>query len=275
MKSRKIYIILLTVFLLIAVVSGGVCVYLIRDAGASAESFDDLEELIAIPTESAAQFVPPESIADSIDSPDDPGSPEETVAPDSIEASIAYEKYKALYEQNEDFVGWISIADTSISYPVMQSVDNPGFYLKHSFDKTYSNYGVPYLDEACTAGVSNNLIIYGHNMNNGTMFHDLLKYSDASYWEAHQFIQFDTLSHLGEYQIVLVFRFDANHEDFRYNKYTDMDEAAFIDFMDQCRSRQLYVTGVSVEYGDEMLTLSTCEYSQDNGRFIVLAKKID
>lgn len=270
MKTKNIYIALIAVFLLIAVVAGCVCIHQSRDAKASADAFNDLENLIAMPTEPADATIPTDSTADATD----PSEPAETVDPELEKAQTAYEKYKALYEQNNDFIGWISIEGTNVNYPVMQSTDNPDFYLKHGFDKAYSNYGVPYLDEACATGLSNNLVIYGHNMKNGTMFHDLLKYSATGYWEEHPSIRFDTLSQLSEYQVVLVFRFNTNHEDFRYNEYTDMNEAEFIEFMEECRSRQLYDTGIAVEYGDELLTLSTCEYTYENGRFVVLAKKV-
>lgn len=267
MKTKNIYIALIAVFLLIAAIAGGICIHQFRDAKASADAFSKLEDLIAVPTEPAEEPTPTESAPDVT-------APAETIAPELAEAQTAYEKYKALYEQNNNFVGWITIEDTNIGYPVMQSVDDPDFYLKHGFDKSYSDYGVPYLDEACATGLSNNLVIYGHNMKNGTMFHDLLKYSATGYWEEHPIIRFDTLSQLNEYQVVLAFRFDTNNETFRYNEYTDMNEEEFIEFMEECRSRQLYDTGVTVEYGDELLTLSTCEYSYENGRFVVLAKKI-
>ena len=267
MKTKNIYIALIAVFLLIAVIAGCVCIRQSRDTKASADAFNELENLIATPTEPTNAT---NSTADATTS----SEPEETIDPELAEAQVAYEKYKALYEQNNDFVGWISIESTNISYPVMQSVDNPDFYLKHGFDKAYSNFGVPYLDEACATGLSNNLVIYGHNMKNGSMFHDLLKYSAIGYWEEHPIIHFDTLSQLNEYQVVLVFRFDTNHEDFRYNEFTDMNEEEFIEFMEECRKRQLYDTGVAVEYGHELLTLSTCEYTYENGRFVVLAKKI-
>lgn len=270
MKTKNIYITLITVFLLIAVVAGCVCIHQSHDAKASADAFNELEDLIAMPTEPTYETSP----TTSTDVDTAPSQPEETIDPELAEAQTAYEKYKALYEQNKDFIGWISIENTNISYPVMQSVDNPDFYLKHSFDKGYSDYGVPYLDEACATGLSNNLVIYGHNMKNGTMFHDLLKYSATGYWEAHPIIRFDTLSQLNEYQVVLAFRFDTNDEDFRYNEYTDMNEEEFIEFMEECRSRQLYDTGIAVEYGDALLTLSTCEYTYENGRFVVLAKKV-
>lgn len=270
MKTKNTYIALIAVFLLIAVIAGCVCFCQFRDSKASADAFSELENLIATPTEPTDATAPSNPTVDATA----PTEPAETIAPELAEAQSAYEKYKALYEQNNDFVGWISIEDTKISYPVMQSIDNPDFYLKHGFDKSYSNYGVPYLDEACATGLSNNLVIYGHNMKDGSMFHDLLKYSATGYWEEHPIIRFDTLIQLSEYQVVLAFRFDTNNETFRYNEYTHMNEEEFIEFMEECRSRQLYDTGVAVEYGDELLTLSTCEYTYENGRFVVLAKKV-
>lgn len=120
-------------------------------------------------------------------------SDEEMVAE---EAAKAYEKYGALYEQNNDFVGWIQIDGTNINYPVMQTPDNPDYYLKHSFENTWSDYGVPYLDEACVIGQSNNLVIYGHHMSNGSMFCDLELYSDPAFCMEHPVIRFDTLSSL-------------------------------------------------------------------------------
>ena len=77
---------------------------------------------------------------------------------DCIEGRADKLKYGALFEQNNDFVGWISIDETSIHYPVMQTPDNPDYYLKHGFDKAYSNYGVPYIDEGCAPGLSNNIV---------------------------------------------------------------------------------------------------------------------
>ena len=263
MKNKKIYIALIALFLLIAVVSGGICIHQLSDAREAADSFRDLEDMLILPTVSVQ---PTESIAST--------EPAETVDPEITEAKATFEKYKTLYEQNEDLVGWISIKGTAVNYPVMQSVDRPDFYLKHGFDRQYSRYGVPYLDEACATGLSNNLVIYGHNMKNGTMFHDLLNYTSEDFRKENPIIHFDTLSRMGEYQVVLVFPFDTDNESFCYNEYTDMDEAEFVEFMEQCRQRQLYDTGISVSYGDELLTLSTCEYTYKNGRFVVVAKRI-
>lgn len=147
----------------------------------------------------------------------------------------------------------------------MQTPDNPDYYLKHGFDKAYSNYGVPYIDEGCAPGLSNNIVIYGHHMNDGTMFADLCGYADRGFYEGHKTIRFDTLSGSGEYEVVAAFRFNTNRDTFRYNEYTNMDEAEFAEFLENVRARALYDTDMEVEYGDTLLTLSTCEYTYKNG----------
>lgn len=202
MKTKNIYIALVALFLLAAVVFSGIFFHQYNDGKESQEAFNELESMISEP------------IDDEI-----------------AEALEAMAKYQALYEQNEDFVGWIKIENTLISYPVMQSIDNPDFYLKHAFDRSYSNYGVPYVDEACATGLSNNIIIYGHNMSNSSMFADLLKYASQDYYEAHPLICFDTISRLSQYQIVAVFRFDTNNETFHFNEFTDMNEEEFAEYM--------------------------------------------
>ena len=190
------------------------------------------------------------------------------------EAAKAYEKYGALYEQNNDFVGWIQIDGTNINYPVMQTPDNPDYYLKHSFEKTWSDYGVPYLDEACVIGQSNNLVIYGHHMSNGSMFCDLELYSDPAFCMEHPVIRFDTLSSFGEYEVIAVFRYNTNQETFRYDREVNMDETRFSWFMEQVHARELFSTGKDASFGDQLLTLSTCEYTYKNGRLVVVARKV-
>ena len=97
------------------------------------------------------------------------------------EELTAFEKYADVYAQNSDLVGWITVPGTRIDYPVMQTKDNPNFYLKHAFDKSYSSYGVPYMQENCDVGISDNLVLYGHHMNNGSMFSDLCKYESEDF----------------------------------------------------------------------------------------------
>lgn len=97
-------------------------------------------------------------------------------------------KYADLYAQNNDFIGWIRIADTVIDYPVMQSKDSPNFYLDHNFNKEYSRFGVPYMQENCNLQ-SDNIVIYGHNMKNKSMFNELTKYKDKDFYNTHRYIQ--------------------------------------------------------------------------------------
>jgi len=107
------------------------------------------------------------------------------------EEMTAFDKYADVYAQNSDFVGWVSIPGTRIDYPVMQTKDNPDFYLKHAFDKSYSSYGVPYVQENCDIGISDNLVLYGHHMNNGSMFSDLCKYESEDFYQEHKSVRGD------------------------------------------------------------------------------------
>lgn len=188
----------------------------------------------------------------------------------------AYDKYAAVYEQNSDFIGWISIEDTKINYPVMQTPGNKDFYLKHAFDKSYSEYGVPYMQENCKLGLSDNCVIYGHHMQDGSMFADLCKYESEDFYKEHKTIHFDTLAGFGEYEIVCVFKTAAYSADgFKYYHFVDAADAAeFNSFLSTCQSLALYDTGVSAEYGDKLITLSTCEYSRSNGRMVIVAKLV-
>ena len=229
------------------------------DQKQSAEAFDHIADMVVEETE-----------PDATEQPEEPG---ETVAPPAL---TAYEKYAAVYEQNPDFVGWISIDGTNINYPVMQTPSNPDFYLKHAFDKSYSDYGVPYVQENCDLEQSDNVVIYGHHMNNGSMFSDLCKYESEDFYQEHKIVRFDTLADFGEYEIVAAFKTVAYSQGgFKYYHFVNAeDEAAFDEFIAECKSLALYDTGVSAEYGDKLITLSTCEYSRTNGRMVIVAKLV-
>ncbi len=249
-KTKKVIGIKVTlIFAFIALVAGAFYMSQVKDANNSQESFEQLEIIV---------------------------NENEVVEPtaEQTEQELAYAKYEELLAQNNDFIGWIKIEGTNVNYPVMQTIDTPNFYLKHNFEKQYSDYGVPYLDEECFVDLTNNLVIYGHNMKNGTMFTDLEKYDSKEFWDEHQIINFDTMAEFSEYQVMYAFRFDTNNETFCYNDYVDMNEEEFAEFMAECEKRMAYDTGIRAEYGDEILTLSTCEYTHENGRFVVVAKKV-
>lgn len=225
------------------------------DEKQSAESFENIAALVQEETPPADEPQESEALP-----------PEQT----------AFEKYEAVYEQNSDFVGWISINGTNIDYPVMQTIDNPNYYLKRSFEKQYSDYGVPYVQENCDLGLSDNCVIYGHHMNNGTMFADLCKYESEDFYQSHKTIRFDMLSGFGEYEILAVFKTVAYSEQgFKYYHFVNADSAEDFDaYISKCKELALYDTGVTAEYGDRLITLSTCEYSRKNGRMVIVAKKI-
>ena len=259
-KKQKILIVGAVLFAALFLFSGVMMAWQYADGKQSADAFDAVADLIQ-----PVEMPQPGTI---------PGIEGSTEEPDP--ELIALEKYAAVHEQNSDFVGWVSIDGTNINYPVMQTIDNPNFYLKRGFEKQYSNYGVPYVQENCALGISDNMVIYGHHMNNGSMFADLCKYEREDFYQEHPTIHFDTLSSLGEYEIVAVFKTVAYSEDgFKYYHFVDAeDETAFDAFISQCKALALYDTGVSAKYGDKLLTLSTCEYSRTNGRMVVVAKLI-
>lgn len=184
------------------------------------------------------------------------------------------DQYGTLFEQNPDMIGWIAIEDTIINYPVMQTPDNPNFYLKHNFEKAYSDYGVPYVSANCTINPpSDNITIFGHHMNSGKMFCALENYKSETFYHEHSIIRFDTRAGFGEYKILIVFK--VNPADFEYPQFsTAENETEFDEYVRRCKALSFYDTGVTAEYGDKLITLSTCEYSGQNNRLVVVAKKI-
>ena len=185
--------------------------------------------------------------------------------------------YAPLYAQNPDFFGWIEIPDTVVNYPVMHTPEDPEFYLHRAFDGSNAYSGVPFLDANCFLGCGN-YIVYGHHMKNGTQFATIPNYKDEDYWQEHPAIRFDTLYETGVYDVIAAFYSQAYPANavgvFRYYQYTDLrEEEAFAEYVAQVKDAALYDTGIEVEYGDQLLTLSTCEYHRTNGRFVVVAKK--
>ena len=184
-----------------------------------------------------------------------------------------------LYLENADMVGWIQIEGTSIDYPVMQTPADPNYYLKHDFEKNYTDYGCPFMQADCDAlAPSDNLIIYGHNMKDGSMFADLAKYRNKDFWQAHKTVWFDTELGSSAYEIFAVIHttVQADAAD-AFLFYLFVDAASteeFADYVSACQVRALYDTGMSAQYGDKLLTLSTCDNITDNGRWLVIAKRI-
>ena len=176
-----------------------------------------------------------------------------------------------LIKQNPDCVAWVRIEKTKIDYPIMQTKDKPQYYLRRNFNKEYSYIGTPFLDAACDMETSPNLIVYGHNMRDGTMFADLIKYKQKQFGVNNPIIQLITPNGCRRYVVIAVAR--VRNDDAWYS-YTDTtDEIMFNEFKSHIESKSLYTINGKMEYGDSFLTLSTCEYSQTNGRLIIIAKR--
>ena len=211
------------------------------------------------------------------DIPPGGGSPGEKEEQAGREPEVSVIDLRSLQHQYPDVRGWLTIPEVGIDYPVMQTKDTPNFYLKHAFDKSYSSYGVPYMQENCDVGISDNLMLYGHHMNNGSMFSDLCKYESEDFYQDHKTIHFDTLDSFGEYEVIAAFKTVAYSEQgFKYYHFVRAEqEEDFDEFIAKCKELALYDTGVTAEYGDQLITLSTCEYSRTNGRMVVVAKLLE
>ncbi|MDE6606951.1 MAG: class B sortase [Lachnospiraceae bacterium] len=189
------------------------------------------------------------------------------------------DEYKVLYNKNKSLIGWVKIDDTLIDYPVMQTVNNE-YYLTHNLEQEYDKNGSIFMDKDCDVlKPSTNLIIYGHHMKSGRMFGNLNKYSSKKYYEEHPMIQFDTLYEKGTYAIMYVFRsrvYNENEITFKYYQFIDANSAEeFNSNMEEMSKLSLYDTGVTAGYGDRLLTLSTCDSTEQDGRFVVVAKKVN
>ena len=199
-------------------------------------------------------------------------------SPSEEQKSKIFPEYQELYKQNPDMVGWVSIEGTSINYPVMQRRQDDGYYLNHDFEGKKNKNGLPFLDGSCDTQASNILLIYGHHMKNGRMFGGLMEYKDEDFYDAHPTIRFDTLYEAAEFEVVAVLLSKVclqTEEGFRYYRLDGTETPdGFERYIQHVKKRALYDTGISARYGDQLLILSTCEYSTKNGRLAVIAKKV-
>ncbi len=197
---------------------------------------------------------------------------------EEVEIPDILPEYQSLYASNHSLVGWIRIDDTNIDYPVMQTVNNE-YYLKHDFDQNYDKNGCIFLDADCKLYPrSTNLIVYGHHMKSGKMFGQLDKYMEEDFWAKHPSFTFDTIYEKGTYLVMYVFKSQIYKEDeitFKYYQFIDVNsETEFNSNMNEMARMSLYDTGVTATYGDDILTLSTCDQTRDMGRFVVVAKRL-
>lgn len=199
--------------------------------------------------------------------------------------------YRSLYDMNTDMIGWLYIEDTVVDYPVMQTPEDENYYLTRDFYRNENANGTLIMDTDSIVGVgvayndysngqkpSTNLIIHGHTMRNGDMFGSLDLYADEEYGRNHSIICFDSLYEEREYELIAVFYsqvYNKSDEVFKYYKFFQADtQAEFNDWYNNIKLMSLYDTGVEAEYGDEFITLSCCAYHVEDGRFVVVGRRI-
>ncbi len=184
--------------------------------------------------------------------------------------------YRKLKEDNGDLVGWVRIEGTVIDYPVMQTVNDPDYYLHRGFDREYSTYGMIYMDATCDLkGECPNYVLYGHHMRNGSMFARLDDYKNKEFYEEHPVIGFDTLDEVGSYEVAGVIHLPASEIDLDFlGLLAARSEEDYGRFIEYVKENAYYETGITPVWPEQLLTLSTCEYSVKDGRLLVIARKI-
>ncbi|HBU11416.1 MAG TPA: hypothetical protein DEB31_01385, partial [Clostridiales bacterium] len=181
-----------------------------------------------------------------------------------------------------DLAGWLKVDGTNIDYPVMYTQEEDGqFYLYRTFEKQNdpSLRGTLFIDYNCSIDPrSANLLIHGHNMKNGSMFHTLTSYLLEDFYWDFPTIEYSTLYEAAEYEIVSVFLskvYNKTDDVFKFYQFYDAKtKEEFDDYIKNIKELELYDTGVTAEFGDELISLATCEYSQEDGRIVVVARKM-
>lgn len=192
--------------------------------------------------------------------------------------------FDKLLEINKETIGWLKIPGTNIDTVVLQHPDDSDgsyYYLDHDFYNNYSKAGSLFLDRRNTISgkdSSDNMIIYGHNMSDGTMFSQLLKYKDISFLQKNPIINFNTICGNFDYKIIGCFVTNVRSDQgevFSYNNMLNFsNEQKYKDFIDEVNARTYFSTGIETEYGDKFLTLSTCTYEFEDARFVVIARQV-
>jgi sortase B len=272
---KVLYTITIIVLLVVFAFSAFQVVNYVVESKRQAEKFDALaqikqEAMQNAATEPAKPEQPEETTGQAEDATEPTGETEET-EPQMLP------QYAALYEMNSDIVGWLTIPNTRVDYPVMQTPDRPNYYLERNFEKNFSAQGCLYArEEADIQKPSDNITIYGHNMLNGSMLAALHSYIDKEKWEENNLIFFDTLYEYHVYEIFAVFKTTASlGKGFAYHQLIDAEsEEAFNEYIATCKELAFYDTGITPVYGDKLICLSTCEYTLSNGRLVVMARRI-
>lgn len=270
-----LYRLIILVLVAVLLVSGFFIVRYVINSAQQKSEYDALAARVESSRQEAVRSTEP-----AVPVPEKPavsGEAESTAPAEPTEPTLLPD-YASLYEENSDMVGWMVIDGVGVNYPVMQTPDRPDYYLYRNFNKQDNVYGCLYAREACDVFTpSDNVTIYGHRMNDGTMFGSLKKLRDKSFWEEYHTIQFDTIYEHHEYTIFAVFQTSsAVGVGFPYHLFITADsEEEFDEFVATCKDLAFYDTGITPEYGDKIICLSTCVQHNSLGRMVVAAVRTD
>lgn len=260
--SPVVHRLIIIVLLAVGIGCGVYLVHYYADAQYSLEKMRQMESSLSRP-QSAVQSAP--------------SSAEEAASSSSAVPNIL-PQLQTFYSKNHDLIGWLSIDGTNIKYPVMFTPNSAEYYLHRNFEKKDEARGLPFLDAGTDLNHSSNYLIYGHNMKDGTEFADLVKYRSKSYWQKHPTIRFDTLYEAGTYQVMAAFNSKVYLKSDNVFKYYQFNYPAtaeqFSDYVSNVKKLSVYDTGINAQFGDRLLTLSTCSSYTEDGRFAVVAKQI-
>lgn len=267
--KKALYTVTLILLLAVFAFSGFQVVNYFMESKAQADEFEKLQQLKDSATQATEATQPTETDPTETE-------PTETEETEPTEPQILPD-YSELYKMNTDLAGWITIEGTEIDYPVMHTPNDPNFYLKKNFSREHSQHGCIYAREECDINdPSDNITLYGHNMMDGSMFAGLHKYTEKEKWEENSLIIFNTLYEYHTYKIFAVFKTTATvGRGFSYHRFVDAaTEQEFNEYVETCKELSFYDTGITPVYGDKLIALSTCEYSDANGRLVVAAVRI-
>ncbi len=279
-NTRTLFIILVVLGICCLAAAGGILLYCHQRDRQSQETLEALRA-------SAENYLPAETPGTPPPSPVPPGSepdgnqaqstPEPTATPEPTPEPVE-NPYQDSFLANEDMAAWLVVPDTRIDYPVMWTPRDENYYLRRNFEGKDDQNGCLILDtDSRVDPMTTNLIIHGHNMKSGAMFGDLEKYKDESYFQEHREMLLHTEEGLHTYEVIAVFRsqvYKKTDQVFKFYQFFQADtQEEFDDFYNNIMELSLYDTGVTAEYGDRFLTLSTCSYHVDRGRFVVVARE--
>lgn len=269
MNMKKI---LYSVIIIVLVAVFGVSAFLVGSYVVNSKKENDRYAQLAVTPSTSEAPAAPETQPES--------KPEETTAavtePQEPTEPQILDAYLEKYNENNDMVGQIWIENTKLNYPVMQTPNEKDYYLKRNFDKQKSDWGAIYAwEKADINEPSDNITLFGHNMKDGSMFAALNAYKEKKAWDENPWIFFDTLYESHAYKIFAVFKTTAEEGvGFPYHRFVDAaNEAEFDEFVKNCKRLSFYETDITPKYGDKLICLSTCEYTDPfgNGRFVVAA----